>query len=603
MDNTSSEPRIGDYRLLSKIGEGKSGVVHLATPVVTKPFAVPGQPVALKIYRPEILREPNQVERIENEARVGQEIAHPNVARIYEHEILRNKASKEIDQAFLVMEYVDGITLHAWLSMFHRISDRLLLRIFRQLVDGTHALHEKGVIHRDIKPTNILISSTFQAKITDFGVVKVKDTPPGGSTPEDKFLGTIRNASPELLFGEKFDQRADLYSLGTVLYALLHGIEIFAAENQFARLIELKRHQDPEFDTAFAGKPIRGRLADLAKKLLSRDPTKRPESAQVVQQEIAEIEKLMPTGEDEPEPLHGYIATALTGLGPDVREAIVFASHSIVAECKEHELYVYQPRLASDPVSHSDVSAEEVYRLDRGRVVAADVLFVLANQPSLGVGQEIEIASSYGKPTILIAREGVTVSRMTKGSYANLIGEITYSSPEDLHRKLRELLRTNIGRLRSLRAGLNFRAVTPVADRFSEARKAAGYSLAEAAMQSGISQTLLRAIENGQNDNFGIVIINKLCVLYGISVDELLKTEPVRAKPAGPDPNVRRLESVARRLSWPATDLLELRDEYSAELAASGADTGISEEEWEQRHAASQKQKLKEATQKKFEGF
>ena len=194
-------------------------------------------------YRPEILHEPNQVDRIENEARVGQEIAHPNVARIYEHEILRNATSKEIDQAFLVMEYVDGITLHKWLSMFHRISDRLLLRIFRQLVDGTNALHEKGVIHRDIKPTNILVSSTFQAKITDFGVVKVKDTPPGGSTPEDKFLGTIRNASPELLFGEKFDHRADLYSLGTVLFALLHGVEIFAAENQFARLIELKKHQ------------------------------------------------------------------------------------------------------------------------------------------------------------------------------------------------------------------------------------------------------------------------------------------------------------------------------------------------------------------------
>src|SRR5205085_552771 len=98
------------------------------------------------------------------------------------------------------------------------------------------------------------------------------------------------------------------------------------------------------------------------------------------------------SAEESQPPIHGYIATALTGLDADARDAIMFASSKIADLAKGYRLYVYQPRKATDPLLHSDVSASAVYKLDRKRVLAADLLIVIANRPSFGVGQEIEIA-------------------------------------------------------------------------------------------------------------------------------------------------------------------------------------------------------------------
>src|SRR5262249_53711319 len=103
-----------------------------------------------------------------------------------------------------------------------------------------------------------------------------------------------------------------------------------------------------------------------------------------------------------------------------------------------HGFYLYQPRLATDPVLHKKVEPVAVYELDRSRVVAADLLLLLLNKPSLGVGQEIEIAASYGKPVILIVEEGVEVSRMVLGAPLQIVRKIVYESPESLTRQLDE---------------------------------------------------------------------------------------------------------------------------------------------------------------------
>ena len=166
------------------------------------------------------------------------------------------------------MEYVDGEPLSRWVEMYHPISDSLLLEILCQMLDGITALHEIDAIHRDLKPSNVMLSEDFLAKVMDLGVVRLTSEKIGKLTPSDQFLATIRNSSPELLFGKKYDKRTDLYSFGTILYFLLHGEEVFGHERQFARLIELVRHDQPECNEALQGESAtRSHLLDLCKRL------------------------------------------------------------------------------------------------------------------------------------------------------------------------------------------------------------------------------------------------------------------------------------------------------------------------------------------------
>src|SRR5437867_48182 len=185
-----AEDQLDGYRLLQKLGEGAAGEVYLGTPIHEKPFARPGDPLAVKVYKPEILKQAAQLERIEREFRVGSTLSHPNLVCMFDYKI--EKTSKP----YLVMEYVDGVTLDAWVDMFHPTSARLLVRIIEQLVSGLNHLHENSIIHRDLKPQNIMLSSAFEPKIMDLGVVRITTATP--ITPKDKFVGTIRNAAPEL---------------------------------------------------------------------------------------------------------------------------------------------------------------------------------------------------------------------------------------------------------------------------------------------------------------------------------------------------------------------------------------------------------------------
>src|SRR5437016_4990709 len=104
---------IGDYRLLNKLGEGAAGEVYLATPITGKPFAKAGDPLAIKLYKESILQQKDQLQRIEREFRVGSEMTNPNLVRMHEVH------TKDTPRPYLVMEWVDGMTLDRWVSMFH----------------------------------------------------------------------------------------------------------------------------------------------------------------------------------------------------------------------------------------------------------------------------------------------------------------------------------------------------------------------------------------------------------------------------------------------------------------------------------------------------
>jgi serine/threonine protein kinase/transcriptional regulator with XRE-family HTH domain len=587
-------PKIDGYRILEQLGSGGAADVYLATPVDNKDFAKSGELVAVKFYNQHVLRDKNQLKRIRTEFEAGSKVSHPDLVRIYDFDVANP------DAPYLVMEYVDGMPLSEWIRMFFPISEHLLVATLSRVANAIKALHEANRIHRDIKPENIMMSTDFDPKVMDFGVVKVKNMP--GGTPPESFLGTIRNAAPEWLTREESEDSVstDLYSFGTVVYAMLHGYQIFAHENQFAKLVQLVQNESAKFDEGLRNRsePI-PTLTQLAEQLLEKQASKRPSSMDQVLAILTNAAARLPTGTLKP--LHGYIATALTGVTKDAREAMAFKSSSIAGVCKEFDIYIYQPRKATDPLLHAGVEAEAVYARDRKRVLGANLLIIIADNPSFGVGQEIEIAASFGVPTIVVRSEDASakLSRMVTGSFLNLIGEITYRTPEDLAEKMRDLVGNNLDRIRSFKRSTRPDAAISqhIGTRLREMRQHAGLSIPDAAKEIGTSARLLKAIEERPLNyhNISLHIIGRLVVAYGYSTSDLFAaTAPAEHIPRTRDHNIRTLERVASDMGWSATDYLQLRDDYERTLAAAGDTERIDANKWLQRHNALEKRKLQD---------
>ena len=580
------ERQRGDYRLIERLGEGAAAEVFLVAPVKDKPFASTGQPVAVKVYKPALLKDKDQLKRIRREFKAGSTLNHPSLVRVFE-------ANLEAQQPFLVMEFIDGMPLTSWIQQFSPIPGPLLLTLADQLVDGLEQLHNNDIIHRDLKPANVMMSSAFESKIMDFGVVHITAETP--ITDKDRFVGTIRNAAPELLFGGTSDARADLYSFGTILYALLYGEEVFADERQFARLTRLIEKDHPRFDAATVSRDqICDGLLDLTKNLLQKDPANRPQSIHEVRERLRPLKELF---KREPlVPFHGYVATALTDLNDEERQHIRFVSSKIAEVAKQHGFYVYQPRRASDPVLHREFDAETVYALDRKKVVSADLLIVLLNKPSFGVGQELEIASGYGKPTLLIRDEwlsGKPISRMVKGCPTSIVGEIGYETPEDLERKLHIALpgiREKVGLWREGAGRLKGRIA--LGPHLKQLRVDAGYQSPDALGDAlGISGRLVSAIESGAHENAGIQTIERICAALGVSASTLFEASAATSGPTT-DSNIHRLEHLAVQGRWLAEDFISLRDDYMHEKAARGSSELRPDDEWLNRYQALQRRRL-----------
>lgn len=330
---------------------------------------LPASPLRLKIYKPEILARQNETERIQRELEASTAARHPNVVTAYE------VGTAKTGETFLVMQFVDGLPLGLWVKMYPEAPPRLLLRLLKELISGVGALHAHGIIHRDIKPANIMVTPDFRVKLMDLGVVKLSGAVKEPNISDsDEFLGTIRNSAPEHLETEDVDFRADLYSFGTVLYLILNGEEVFAEEGRFTTLIERVRHSEPRFkEVSRTEDPLRSALLPLCKRTLAKNPSGRPGSWKEIQQALDAVEHDLP---DMPEPLNGYVATALTNVSEDALEAITFVSYNIAQVSRKFGIYIHQPRIQTDPRRSPDMSPEVVYSIDRRRVTSARLLLV-----------------------------------------------------------------------------------------------------------------------------------------------------------------------------------------------------------------------------------
>ncbi len=216
---------LGPYRLLAELGSGGMGKVYRAKVEGRAPGIKAGTEVALKVVHPHLLDEPGFFKRFLREAEIGKRIVHENVVRTFDADAIRVEGEPV---HFLVMEYVEGQTLRSLLAELGRVPEELCRHIGREAAKGLAAIHAGGVVHRDVKPENILITREHVVKVMDLGVARLVQEHLRLSQT-GAFVGSVQYAPPEQFGSEdEVDGRTDIYSLGVTLYELATGQNPFA---------------------------------------------------------------------------------------------------------------------------------------------------------------------------------------------------------------------------------------------------------------------------------------------------------------------------------------------------------------------------------------
>jgi serine/threonine-protein kinase len=289
----------GQFEVQDECGQGAMGTVYRAHQRTIDRI------VAIKILRRELLQEPGVVRRFVREARAAAKLSHPNIVAVH----LVGETDDGVP--FLVMEYVDGVSLEALCQKDGRQSPARTIALGRQIATALAEAHHAGIVHRDLKPANILVSAHARVpdlvKVLDFGIAKIVDRSGGESqvTRDGMIFGTPHYIAPEQASGEAIDARADLYALGVILFRLTTGRLPF--EGGAGMQVVLRHLREPPPRPRDLEPSIPEPLESLILSCLAKDRSERPASAEALLSELEWIEAALPNLPVEPA-THGATA-------------------------------------------------------------------------------------------------------------------------------------------------------------------------------------------------------------------------------------------------------------------------------------------------------
>jgi serine/threonine protein kinase/Tfp pilus assembly protein PilF len=277
---TTGSTFAGRFQIIEEMGKGGMGRVYKVYDTEIK------EKVALKLLKPEIASDAKTIERFRNEIRLARKIAHRNVCRMYDLGEYRGTR-------FITMEYVDGEDLKSTIRRIGRLPVGKAVAIARQICEGLEEAHRLGVVHRDLKPGNIMLDREGNARIMDFGIARSMKTK--GITGAGIMIGTPEYMSPEQVEGKETDARSDIYSLGVVLYEMVTGQMLFEGESPFT--VGMKHKGEVPKDPKGLNPQIPDDLSASILKCLEKDRDRRYRNAGELRSVLENIEKGIPSTE------------------------------------------------------------------------------------------------------------------------------------------------------------------------------------------------------------------------------------------------------------------------------------------------------------------
>ncbi len=265
----------GRYQVRSRIARGGMATVYLATDLRLE------RRVAIKIMHGHLADDNAFKARFVQEARSAARLAHPNVVNVYDQ-------GQDADMAYLVMEYLPGITLRDLLKDYGRLTSEQTMDILEAVLSGLAAAHKAGIVHRDLKPENVLLADDGRIKIGDFGLARAVNN---NTATGQALLGTIAYLSPELVTRGIADARSDIYAIGIMTYEMLTGEQPYVGEAPMQ--IAYQHANDTVPMPSARVSTIPAELDELVSWATARDPEKRPRDARVMLDQLQDVDKLV----------------------------------------------------------------------------------------------------------------------------------------------------------------------------------------------------------------------------------------------------------------------------------------------------------------------